>query len=417
MFKNLKSLSIADILLLLVLITLPLPEHWNSKALLIILVFVLYNFYKSFELKFPKIGWLYILFFVFASFSFFWSSDKNETLKAIVRLFPLLLFTLAYKHIFKFSSIDRVLRISAFILWLVLAYYRFLQFHSSETFFYHELTSPFGASAIYIALIFGLLYVFLLYQLLFQISKNKTTDFFLTFLLLAYQLLLSSKMILSILIIVSLILLIFYLRKKRANKRILPIVLILSISLIVVFRISSFTKNRFKDILNYQHIENVFFQEYFGPGYYWNGLSLRLFQLRCFYEIEKDPSFNSFRGTGIHASQPVLNKKYLQYDLYRGPNGEGENDGYFIYNFHNQYAQLLIEIGVFGGILIVLMLYFFVLYPLKSKNILLFAVTIIFISFALTESYLLRHKGIVSFVLFPLLAIYYFESQKQIPNS
>ncbi len=301
-------------------------------------------------------------------------------------------------------------------IWLLLAYFRFTETQNIETFFYHELTAPFEANAIYIALIFGLLYIFSLYAILFKKSRAHILDISLTALLFGFQFLLSSKMILSILILISVLFLIKYFRTTGFNRRIITLSIILGISTLVIFDISSFTKKRFKEILDYKQVESVFKKEYFGRGHYWNGLTLRLFQIRCFYEIESDSSFNSVLGTGFRASQPFLNQKYSQYDLYRGPSGKGESDGYFVYNFHNQYAQLLIELGIFGGILILLMLYFFVLIPLKNKNILLFSIGLLFISFALTESYLFRQKGIVSFILFPLLASYYTinESNKNI---
>ena len=370
MFKSIKSYTLTDALMLLILITLPLPEHWNSKALLLALLFVLYSFYKKFEIRFHPIGWLYILLFVFASVSFLWSMEKPETLKALVRLWPVILFTLGHKQIFKFKSLTTILRISALvflfygIVWLILAFSRYLQFHASDTFFYHQLTAPFSANAIYIAFLFGQLYIFFLYYLLFSSTKNKTIDYFLTFYLFAFQFLLSSKMILSVLTLISLILFLLYLRKTRVKKRILQIGFLVSLSMIILFGLTSYTKNRFKDIIDYKPIENVFSNDYFGPGYYWNGLTLRLFQLRCFYEIQKEPNFNNLLGTGFHASQSTLNQKYAHYNLYHGSDREDNNDGYFSYNFHNEYAQLVIEIGFFGIIIILLMLYFFILYPL-----------------------------------------------------
>lgn len=413
----LKKYSITDILLLLTLITLPLPEHWNSKALLLIIVFVLYQFYKDFKIEFPKIAWVYIVFFVFSGISYIWSQDKQESIKAIVSLLPFLLFTIAYKQIFNFHSLDKIMRLTAIIfifygiIMLILAYLRFSKTHDLNTFYYHELTAPFGANAIYIALIFGLLYIFILYTILFSIDKPKVIDILIALLLFGFQILLSSKMILTVLIFISILFLLTYVRMIRIRKKNIWIGAALAIVFLTLFSISSFTKNRFKEIKDIDQINQVFNRDYFGPGYYWNGLTLRLFQLRCFYEIEEDPEFNSIIGTGFNASQPTLNARYAHYDLYRGPSGEGETDGYFVYNFHNQYAQLLVELGIFGGILIALILYFFVVYPIKQKNILLFGVAILFLWLAFTESYLLRQKGIVSFVLFPLLAISYFENK------
>lgn len=209
MLKKLNAYAIEDLLIFLVLITLPLPEHWNSKALLLLLVFVLIQFYTKLEIKFPPLGWLYITYFALSGISFFWSIDASETAKAIVRLFPFLLFTIAHKQIFSLKHPYKIIRYTAIIylgyglIWIMLAYFRYLENPISSTFFYHDLTSPFKANAIYIALIFAQVYIFMLYHLLFSKNKKTGIDIFLSFFLFIFQFLLSSKMILSITIIVS----------------------------------------------------------------------------------------------------------------------------------------------------------------------------------------------------------------------
>lgn len=413
MFAHLKKYNITDGLLLLILITLPLPEHWNSKALLIALIYVLWVLYKEFKIQFPQIGWFYIIFFVFAALSYFWSTEKSETLKTLVRLFPLLFFTLAHKQIFNNISLPKILRITAFVyllygfLWLILAYLRFKESGLYDTFFYHQLTSSFGASAIYIALIFGMLYLFLFYQILSDTTKSKPIDYFLAFFLLSYQILLSSKMIILLLILLSIILLAHFIKKKQKYNSRIVFGVLLAIIITFLLGASTFTKSRFKDVTQLKEIKEVFSKDYFGPDYYFNGLTMRLFQLRCFYEIEKDSKFNTLLGSGLKSSQSVLNEKYMQYGLYGDLNAEGDERGYFKYNFHNQYSQTLIELGIFGLIIILLFIYFYLFFPLKSKNILAFSVGLFFVIFAFSESYLLRHKGIVSFVLFPLLSELY----------
>ncbi|HAG16025.1 MAG TPA: hypothetical protein DCG69_05805 [Bacteroidales bacterium] len=262
-------------------------------------------------------------------------------------------------------------------------------------------------------MLFGLVYINYLYHILHSELKSKRIDIILVVVLFGFQFLLSSKLILTTLIFISVLITTVYFRMTGIKKKNIWISIGAVLGVLLLLSISTFTKKRFREITDYKQIESVFNKNYFGRAYYWNGLTLRLFQLRSFYEIEKDSDFNSYLGSGFNASQSRLNAKYAHYDLYRGPTGEGENDGYFIYNFHNQYAQLLVELGVFGGILIVLMLYFFVLHPIIHRNILLFGVGILFLAFAFTESYLLRQKGIVSFILFPMFSIHLFKSDKR----
>lgn len=418
MFKNLKSISIPEVLLLLVLLTLPLAEHWNSKALLLSMLFACYGFYKKNKIEFPKMGWLFILIFISAAISYLWSESITNTLNGIVSFLPLLLFTIAYQQLiivknpFKILKITSVFYVFYGLVMILLAFSRYLSTKDYETFYYHTLTEPFQANAIYIALIFGLVFLIQFYHILFLSKKNSIIDYLLIFGLFSFQLLLSSKLILSLLIIISGLFILLYAFNKNLDKKKIILGLFLGISVVLLIGFSSFTKKRYKEIAHLKQIEDVFKLDYFGRGYLWNGLTLRLFQLRCFYEIEKDNDFNSLLGTGFKASQQELNKKYAQYDLYRGPSGEGENDGYFVYNFHNQYAQFLIELGVFGLIIMAFMFYFLLIKPIKNKNILLLGIGLVFIAFALSETYMHRQKGIVSFVVFSLLANYYVTSIK-----
>jgi O-antigen ligase len=409
MFKFIKQYTLAEFVLFLILISLPLPEHWNSKALILALIYFLYQFYKHPKIDFPKMGFLYLLFILSAGISYFWSEDKTKTLTAVVRLLPILLLVLGYKQIFSFHTIGKVIRATSIVylfyglFWLILAFIRYSSGASSETFFYHQLTAPFNANAIYIALIFGMLYIILLFRILFDKNNRKIVEIVLAVLLLAFQIALSSKLILSLLLSISIFLLISYFLKTKNKRSIFLSFIVLSIFLIGLGA-SSYTKERFQKILDLNQVQQVYSRTSFGPGYYWNGLTLRLFQLRCFYEIENSTNFNSTLGTGFNASQSVLNEKYAQYNIYHGQGSD--NKGYFIYNFHNQYAQTLIELGILGALLILVMLYFLLISPLQKKNLLLFSIGLLLISFALTESYLLRQKGIVSFVLFPILIHY-----------
>ena len=411
MFKHLKKYSITDTLFLVILLTLPLAEHWNSKALLLFLIYAGYQLSKEFNIIFPKIGWLYISIFSFSALSILWTSDISKTSEAILRLLPLLLFTLTFGIFLKIKSHLNILRITAifylfylFIL-LIIGAYHSIETNSTHHFFYHELTAPLAASAVYIALLFAILYFFILNNILFSESKKRKLDIFLAVSLFGAQFLLSSKMILSVSLIITVIFFSIYLREKLAFGKKIMVIIGLAISLIVLISISSFSIKRFKDISNYKKVSEAFSLDYFGPDYYFNGLTLRLFQIRCFIEIEQESSFNSFLGTGFNASQSDLNRKYTSYDLYRGNTAKEEPAGYFLYNFHNQYIQTLIELGIFGFLILVLLVYYFLIFPIRTKNLLLFGITFLFIAFAITESFLFRQKGIVSFILFTLFAI------------
>ncbi|MBN2237441.1 MAG: O-antigen ligase family protein [Bacteroidales bacterium] len=422
MYKILNKNTIPELLLVLVIISIPLPEHWSSKTLLLSLIYLLYQFYVDFKVEFPKFAWTYIIAFLAVSLSLAWTLNQLYTFRGIVSFLPLLMYSIGYKQLISKIDVFKITKISSityviygFVL-LALAYFRFTDSHSIDTFYYHSLTEPLQSNAIYIAILFAILNLFLLFKLLFISEKNTFLEYSLTGLLFIFQFFLASKMIISILFAISLVFFVLYFKEKGWNKKITLFSFAIIIGFSLFINLNSFTKERFKNILDHREIKEVFSRDYFGRGYYWTGLTLRLFQLRCFTEIEADPNFNSLTGTGFRSSQKILNQKYEQYDLYRGPSGEGESDGYFVYNFHNQYLQFIIELGIAGVLLILSILYFSIATFLKNKNKLFIAIMMLFLFLALTESFLLRQKGIISFAIFPLLAISYLERTRYKTN-
>jgi O-antigen ligase len=95
--------------------------------------------------------------------------------------------------------------------------------------------------------------------------------------------------------------------------------------------------------------------------------------------------------------------------------GDASNnyEGYQNKNFHNQYVQIFADIGFFGFILLLVMLVTNVLKALKNKDFVHFAFAFLMISLFLTESFLLRQRGVVFFVTMYCL----FNSRFLMPNS
>ena len=66
----------------------------------------------------------------------------------------------------------------------------------------------------------------------------------------------------------------------------------------------------------------------------------------------------------MNASYPKIEAKGAAYHVYQG---DDFNDGYQKMNFHNQYVQNFAELGVFGFLLIVMMLFITEKNALKRK--------------------------------------------------
>ena len=101
-------------------------------------------------------------------------------------------------------------------------------------------------------------------------------------------------------------------------------------------------------------------------------------------------------GFGLNASYPKIEEKAKQYNLYLGKDG---TDGYQTKNFHNQYVQNFAELGIFGFIILLLILIVNIKKAYNSKDFVHFAFAILMISLFLTESFLWRQRGVVFFTV------------------
>jgi len=98
----------------------------------------------------------------------------------------------------------------------------------------------------------------------------------------------------------------------------------------------------------------------------------------------------------LNASYPKIEAKGVAYNVYEG---DHSNNGYQKMNFHNQYVQVFAELGVFGFLILVLMLGLNLKNALKSKNFVHFVFAFLMISLFLTESFLWRQRGVVFFTM------------------
>jgi O-antigen ligase len=85
-------------------------------------------------------------------------------------------------------------------------------------------------------------------------------------------------------------------------------------------------------------------------------------------------------------------------------------------HYHNQFLQNLGESGVFGLVIIMLIVGFSIYFALKNKNMSHSLFIISCSLFFLVDSFLIRHRGIVFFSLFNLLFIYEDVLQKKFKN-
>ena len=405
--KKENNSNIAFVLILIVLFTIPLSYALNSVATGMLLLITIFTFQKknfTFQLNliYP------ILLYVLMLLSFFWSIDQKTTLTAILKEIPLLIIPLAFM-LFKDFSKDQKQKIIQFysygILLFTVFYYlkaiiRFILSHNTEVFFYHELVTK-DVNAIHVSV-----YVSIAFFHFFIKIKKEIIDYIAMTLLFAMVFLLASK---NIIIVFIGLLLIYYLfltkisRRMRMRNLILFLLFLFSLSFVGKIRdrfmveIQTNTKvslsadvdlNKQTGINNISIVE-AWTKEYFAPSDYFPGTAFRVYQFRMFLELfHEEPVF--WTGYGLNASKEKLLEKEKKYNLH---------EGYGTYNFHNQYIQNFAELGVFGFVLLMIMLVLNVRNAFKSKDFIHFAFAILMISLFLTESFLWRQRGVVFFTI------------------
>ena len=205
-----------------------------------------------------------------------------------------------------------------------------------------------------------------------------------------FLLLLSSKIIISF----TFLAIVFYLVKIRHNLLFISALFLLIASFMLFMPDAP---NNVKQRVNTEVIKTrmteVLTKNEFGQNYYWTGFGLRLFQVRSYFEMVNEDHVFSM-GYGISASQKKLIQKYQAYNIY---------PGFYNYNFHNQYIQILAELGILGFLLLISIFFLGIINSIKYKNLLFIVFNFLILFLCITESYLWRQRGMVFFITVFLL--------------
>ena len=336
-----------------------------------------------------------LVYFLSTTISLIWSFDNETALINFQKTLPFFFIPFSFSFIQSLNrkDIEKALKIlsriqALYILLLLMnAILKYSTNADTDVFFYHELSSLFDLNAIYLSSFLLLSYVFLL------MGKTKSKlDYCILFLLFITLILLSSKLIFAILILVSLAKGLMHFKKPISK---LIFITSTVFSVVIVFnnakiseRISEELNSNFEEVLTLKKFNNV---------YLWTGSSIRLFQGRVFLQMLQEDKKYLF-GYGFNSSQERITAKHIQYDLY---------PGFYKYNFHNQYLQTTAELGFVGLFMLVTMFYNFFSRAFNSNLLWPLMIGAIFLILFLTESYLVRQRGIVYFLFYYCLIIKY----------
>lgn len=418
--------NFAFVFILLLFATIPFKLVATNVALAIFVAFILFN-YKKVSINFSKNLIWPILLFALMVLSLIWTIDENRTLKALPKEVFLFLFPILFLFIPRFSNIQlqKIFKYYSYtfvifsIYYFVRALIRYFILKDTAVFFYHQegendlgLISK-DLNAIHFSVFTTIAYLYFL-----NIEGKSKLETFLFGFLLFFLFLLSSKNIILIVIFLSLVHF-FYFSKSAHKMRLRN----LTVFLVIVFSVAFFGKikdrfqvefqsNTSKSIshnvidgvpegVHYVSIYEAWFKDSFTSNDYFPGTAFRVYQTRLFIEfISEEAIF--WKGFGLNASFKKLEEKGNKYGVYKGT---GKDDGYQNKNFHNQYIQNFAELGVFGLLFLLIMLFVLLKDAISAKDFIHFAFSIVMISVFLTESFLWRQRGVVFFTLFYCLFI------------
>jgi len=190
-----------------------------------------------------------------------------------------------------------------------------------------------------------------------------------------------------------------FIKNKKTN-------LFLAISLFIAVMVTGslifITKNpiseRFDEI--WSSDINIVRQEKFSPGYYFTGLQFRLLEWKIVTEILNENS-SWLRGVSSGDAQAFLNQQYISKNMYTGKPG-GNSHGFIGYNTHDEFLQTLLQTGIPGLIILLLICFSLVKLAWNQKNRGFSFIILILISYLFSESVFETQYGILLFTFFPL---------------
>lgn len=400
MKKQLYLTKFTPVFVALFLVSIALPLKINTAFIYCLGLLALYLFIKR-DKKIIHLPVFYAATILVAGTHalHYWIQPANELLNfELEKKIPFLLIPLFFSIIDVKNTLPKIMKLVAFgasligVLLLLFAGFQFIQSSKSDVFYYHNLVSVVSGNAIYYSLFFCIALLFA-FELL--ITNKKRSYIIPITLLTVVILLLSSKLFTLLLVLIFLYYALIQV-KTIAFKT----------SLIVVFIVGlvfSFQKisERFKEIDRTNLLET---KQSINPATTFDGFSLRKELIALGLELKAEHSSQMFIGLGPGICQEKLNQKLIDKQFYTGEN-EQSKSGFYNYNFHNQYLQTLLETGWIGLIALVIMLLTPFLIIEKEHRRIVFFINGLFLFGFLTESFLSRQMGIVSYLSFNSLFI------------
>lgn len=391
----------------LIAFLIPFPYIYGSIALIITSLLWLFsgNITTTFStLRERKFLWPLIIFFLLHAASYFYSTNRDDSLfdlklKAIFLLLPLIVgagITLdkAWLERVVFSFVSGITVIALFTLGRGLMIWS--QTGETIQLFYHPLVQGLSANAVYVSwyVIFSIMCL-----LSFPWSNQKTRwkSMLLTVLLglqFLFLMLLSSRTL--ILIFVVTFVLHILLKRFRLNKKDVLVSLGILVAIVTILVTRNPIKDRYQQIANTKAIE-VKNDANIRPQF--NNLTLRLFIWKAGIENINEHNLWWY-GSGNGDVHTLQNQKLYENGIKDMFDEPYRSDLYNV-NLHNMYLQSLFMLGIPGLICFLFLVFSALVMSFRQKNFKTFIFfNIISIVFMMQEAVLQTQAGTLYYCFF-----------------
>ena len=403
---SLKNQTLFGYLLAAVLITIPLNFAFGSVACIIFLV-AAFGSLRQIRPQGNVALLLPLALYALMLLSLFWTRDFNLSAAALQK--ELLFFFMPAAFIFlprlTRPVLDLALRLFSYsmvfyaVFYFLRAFLRYNLTGNTEVFYFHELVTL-DLNAIFVSVMASLAMFY------FVVCKRTALHQAALFILVVFLFFLSSK---SVLFIDMLLICWYYISFSKTTLSVKS----LTVASVLVFLVLSFVlvpKIRARFLLEYEtafvdntinknlgsvhnkvynvSLKQAWAKKSFNYNDFFPGTAIRVFQIRVFKEIMVEE--NKFlTGFGLDATQIKIKEKSKKYNVY---------PFYGELNFHNQYIQTFSELGLFGFLILIVMLGLNLKNAIFSKDFIHIVFAFSMIILFLTESFFCRQRGIVFFV-------------------
>lgn len=277
---------------------------------------------------------------------------------------------------------------------ILIAASRYIQTRSSGVFVFHELVKPIRQHAVQFSV-----YVFVV--LLFLITELKNTTkkklvyaavFYFTIVLV----LLASRLILCFyLLFVSY----YFFKTKIENQRRRWALLFIGLVTVILGIVAiDPVRTRFADLFSGNQF--LFTEKKFNPNVYLNGFQFRLLQWRLVPEILNE-KHAWITGVSPGDAQSLLDKKYIDADLFTGPVGD-YRQGYLGLHTHNEFLQVLLETGLIGLLIFLLTCLGLIRMAMNKRKTELSFFIALLLAYCFTDAVPETQYGLAIFTFFPV---------------